>query len=205
MLGSGVVSDAELFDAWCEGNQRSGADLFDRHFAAVSRFFRNKVSEDFEDLVQQTFTACLEARSRFRFDSSFRTFLFAIANNILRNYYRSRRRDRLEFTEVSAHDLQPGPSTIITKAREQKLLLEALRRIPLEHQVILELYYWEGLTAKGIGEVVGESEHTIRNRLRRGKELLRRHMEELADDADELESTWGGLERWARDIYEEVG
>ncbi|PRQ04746.1 ECF RNA polymerase sigma factor SigR [Enhygromyxa salina] len=200
-----MASDADLFVAWCEGDQWSGATLFDRHFAAVSRFFRNKVSDDFEDLVQQTFTACVEARDRFRLDSSFRTFLFAIANNILRNYYRRRRRDRLEFTEVSAYDLQPGPSTIIAKVREQKLLLEALRHIPLEHQVILELYYWEGLTAKGIGEVIDQSEHTVRNRLRRGKELLRRHMETLASDADELESTWGGLERWARDVYKEVG
>lgn len=199
-----MVSDAELFEAWCAGDRRSGAELFDRHFPAVARFFRNKVPNDFEDLVQQTFTACLEARDRFRRDSSFRTFLFAIANNILRNYFRTRRRDRLELTEVSAQDLLPGPSTMFAKAREQKLLLEALRRIPLEHQIILELYYWENATAKAIGEIIGESEHTVRNRLRRGKQLLREFMTELAKDPDELESTLNGLERWAREINERV-
>lgn len=197
-----MSKDAELFDAWCTGNQQAGAQLFDRHFPAVSRFFRNKVGEDFEDLVQQTFTACLEARDNFRRDSSFRTFLFAIANNVLRTYFRSRRRSRLEFTEVSAHDILPGPSTIVAKVREQKLLLEALRRIPLEHQVILELFYWENLTAKAVGEIIGESEYTVRNRLRRGKELLRRHMSDIADSNDELESTMGGLERWAKGIHD---
>lgn len=193
-------SDAELFDRWCGGDARSGAELFDRHFAAMSRFFRNKVTDEFEDLVQQTFTACLESRDRFRQDSSFRTYLFAIANNVLRNHYRSRRRDRIDLTEVSAHDLAPGPSTMIAKVREQQLLLESLRRIPIELQVILELFYWEGMTAKSIGEVVGDSEYTVRNRLRRGKELLRRHMEELARDRALLESTWGGLERWAQEL-----
>jgi RNA polymerase sigma factor (sigma-70 family) len=196
----GVRSDAELFERWCAGDERSGALLFDRHFAAMSRFFRNKVTDEFEDLVQQTFTACLESRDRFRQDSSFRTYLFAIANNVLRNHYRSRRRDRIDLAEVSAHDLAPGPSTVVAKAREQQLLLESLQRIPVELQVILELFYWEGMTAKAIGEIVGDSEYTVRNRLRRGKELLRKHMEALAQDRALLESTWGGLERWAEQI-----
>lgn len=200
-----MTSDAELFDAWCDGDQRCGAELFDRHFPAVSRFFRNKVTDDFEDLVQQTFIACVESRARFRRDSSFRTFLFAIANNVLRNYFRSRRRDRLELTDVSAYDLQPGPATVIANAREQKLLLEALRRIPMEHQIILELYYWERMTANDIAEILGESAYTIRNRLRRGKQLLRRNMEELAADHDELQSTWDGLERWAKHIADQLG
>jgi RNA polymerase sigma factor (sigma-70 family) len=195
-----VSGDGELFEAWCAGDQPSGAALFDRHFDAVSRFFRNKVSEDFEDLVQQTFIACLESRDRFRRESAFRTFLFAIAHNVLRNYFRARRRDRIDLGSVSVHDLAPGPSTMIARAREHELLLEGLRRLPFDLQVILEFYYWENMTAKAIGEVVGESEYTIRNRLRRGKELLRKHMETIAPDHALLESTWGGLERWAEEI-----
>ncbi len=198
-------SDAELFDAWSKGDRRSGAELFDRHFAAVARFFRNKVGDEFEDLVQQTFVACLEARARFRQDSSFRTFLFGIANNVLRNYFRSRRRDRLDLTEVTAHDLGPGPATILSEAREQRLLREALRRIPIELQIILELYYWERLTAGEIGEIVGDGEYTIRNRLRRGKQLLREIMEELAVDPVELDTTWNGLETWAQAVSAQLG
>lgn len=200
-----AVTDAELFDAWSSGDQRRGAELFDRHFDAISRFFRNKVSEDFEDLVQQTFIAALEGRERFRRESAFRTFLFAIAHNVLRNHYRARRRDRIDFGEVSVHDLAPGPSTVMGRAREHELLLGGLRRLPLELQVILELYYWENMTAKTIGEVVGESEYTIRNRLRRGKELLRRAMESVADSPEEVEHTLEGIERWAREIHELTG
>jgi len=196
-----VSGDSELFDAWIAGDQQSGAALFDRHFDGVSRFFRNKVSDEFEDLVQQTFIACLESRESFRRESSFRTFLFAIAHNVLRNYFRSRRRERLDFTSVSAHDLAPGPSTVVAQVREHELLLEGLRRLPLELQVILELYYWESMTAKAIGDVIGESEYTVRNRLRRGKELLRRNMENVANSPEELASTLEGLERWAREIH----
>ncbi|NVB40229.1 sigma-70 family RNA polymerase sigma factor [Pseudenhygromyxa sp. WMMC2535] len=195
-----MANDAELFDAWSAGDQHAGAELFDRHFSAIARFFRNKVSDDFEDLVQQTFTACLEARERYRKASSFRTFLFGIANNVLREHLRRRSRNRLDPMESSAYDLEPGLSTAFAKAREQRLLVEALRRIPLEHQVILELFYWEELSAREVGEVLEQSEFTIRNRLRRGKELLRRSLSELAENPEELESTWDGLERWAEEV-----
>lgn len=199
------MTDGELFEAWSAGDQRSGATLFDRHFDAVSRFFRNKVNDEFEDLVQQTFIACLESRDRFRRESAFRTFLFAIAHNVLRNYFRTRRRDRIDFGSVSAHDLAPGPSTVIARAREHELLLEGLRRLPVDLQVILELCYWEDMTAKAIGEVVGESEYTVRNRLRRGKELLRRTMASAASSPEELASAIEGLEQWAREIHELTG
>ncbi|MCA9682084.1 MAG: RNA polymerase subunit sigma-70, partial [Myxococcales bacterium] len=62
-------TDAELFESWSRGDARAGSELFDRHFAAIARFFRNKVTHDFEDLIQQTFTACLEARANFRRES----------------------------------------------------------------------------------------------------------------------------------------
>jgi RNA polymerase sigma-70 factor (ECF subfamily) len=61
------------------------------------------------------------------------------------------------------------------------------------------------MTAKTIGEVVGESEYTIRNRLRRGKELLRRAMESVAATPEEIENTLEGIERWAREIHELAG
>jgi len=62
----GSLTDSELFDAWLRGDARAAAELFERHFDAIARFFRNKVIEGHEDLVQQTFAACLESRDRFR-------------------------------------------------------------------------------------------------------------------------------------------
>jgi RNA polymerase sigma-70 factor (ECF subfamily) len=193
-------TDLELFDAWVRGDKRSAGELFERHFDAVDRFFRNKV-ENHDDLVQQTFTACLEGRDRFRRNSSFRTYLFAIAHNVLRMHYRSLRRDRLEFTEVSAHDLAPGPSSMFRAAREQQLLLEALRQIPLDYQIVLELYYWEELSGSTIAEIIEMPENTVRSRIRKGKQLLEKKMRVLARNPEEFESTVGDLEAWARSIH----
>jgi RNA polymerase sigma factor (sigma-70 family) len=199
------MTDFELFDAWTSGDTDAVAELFERHIDAIDRFFRNKVIDGYDDLVQQTFTACLESRDRFRQESSFRTFLFAIANNTLRAHFRSRRREseRFDWTEVSACDLAPGPSTLFRARREQQLLLEALRGIPLDYQVVLELFYWEELSGSAIARIVELPENTVRSRLRRGRELLEKSMRKLARNAQELQSTLEDLDRWVRSIHAE--
>jgi RNA polymerase sigma-70 factor (ECF subfamily) len=39
-----VRSDAELLEAWRQGDKRAGAELFERYFEPISRFFVNKLS-----------------------------------------------------------------------------------------------------------------------------------------------------------------
>src|SRR5690606_27370383 len=85
---SATPSDLELLDAWRRGDGRSGELLFRRYFAQLNRFFRNKTDTGAEDLIQTTFLACVEGRDRFRESSSFRTYLFGIAHNVLCAHYR---------------------------------------------------------------------------------------------------------------------
>lgn len=195
------VTDVDLIAAWTAGDQHAVEELFERYFESIDRFFRNK-SIDADDLVQKTFFACMKGLKRFRGDSRFRTYLFAIAHNVLREHFRSRKREsaRLEFTEVSAQDLGPGPSTMVRARREQQLLLESLRQIPLDYQVVLELYYWEELSGAAIAEIVGLPENTVRSRIRKGKQLLEKKMKALANNPEELSSTLEDLEQWARSI-----
>ena len=48
-------SYAGLVDAWRDGDREAGRRLFERHYAGVARFFRNKVGEAGLDLIQRTF------------------------------------------------------------------------------------------------------------------------------------------------------
>jgi RNA polymerase sigma-70 factor (ECF subfamily) len=85
--------------------------------------------------------------------------------------------------------------------REQQLLLESLRQIPLDFQVVLELYYWEELPGSAIAEIVDLPENTVRSRIRKGKQLLEKKMKSLARNPEEFESTLEDLEQWVRSIH----
>ncbi|MCB9751400.1 MAG: RNA polymerase sigma factor [Myxococcales bacterium] len=200
--------DFELLAAWRAGDTRAGETLFARHFAAIHRFFRNKVADDgdFEDLVQSTFMTCVERSDSFEGRSSFRTYLFGIAHNRLRNYYRSKRRHDARFDPgtVSAVDLGAGPATAAVQHSEQRLLLTALRRLPLDLQIALEMHYWEQLTAADIAEALEIPAGTAKSRLRRAKQLLRERLQELASTPAVLTRTLQDLDGWARGLRDEL-
>ncbi len=203
------MTDDELLAAWRTGDKRAGEQLFDRHFKALTRFFRNKVGPNktghgIDDLIQSTLLGLLEAQARFRGDGDFRAFVFGVANNVLRNHYRRARRDarQVDFGVTSVHDLAAGPSQLLADKDEQRLLLRALRRIPIEHQILLELYFWEPLPAPEIAHALSIPVGTVRTRIRRAKALLEERMTELAADGRLLESTVSNLDDWARSIRE---
>lgn len=137
---AGDSGDAALFARWHGGDAEAGRELFRRHYDRVARFFRNKAPDDWPELCQRTFLGCLEAASSYRGEASFRSFLFGIAYNQLRRHFEVRARElgRLDFGNHSVHDLDPTASALVVTREEQQLLLAALRRIPLDMQMMLE-------------------------------------------------------------------
>ena len=201
-----MPTDLQLLEAWRQGDRKAGSDLFERHFDSICRFFANKMDRDVDDLVQRTFTACIEGKERFQGHSSFRTYLFGVAHNVLRSHLRTRKResDRLDFGVTSVFDLGLSPTTLLAQGREQALMLQALRHIPLEHQIVLELYYWEDMQASELAEVLEMPEGTVRSRIRRAKQLLEEQLARLAESDALLESTMSNLDGWARSLRAKV-
>ena len=139
-----MLTDLELLDAWCAGDADAGDALIRRHFDAVCRFFRSKLGEDIEDLIQRTFQICTARRAELRQDGSFRGYLFGVARHLLLDHLRLRYR-RGAHEDLSAHslrDLGTSPSEAVARDERERLIHEALRRIPLEQRIILELAHW---------------------------------------------------------------
>ncbi len=207
-------SDEELLEAWRLGDRAAGGELVDRHFATISRFFRNKVlqPEEADELVSQTFLACTASKERYRGDASVRQFFFAIAHNVLRNYIRSRykrKREKLDFGVVCVQELDPAsPSSIVMHRREARSFVQSLREIPVGDQVLLELMYFEGLSGSQIAELMELPEGTVRGRLARGKQRLRqRVMAALHDSSsdDEVQVSAHHLDQWALEVRTQYG
>lgn len=190
--------DHELHRRWVDGDLGAGAALFDRYFDPVTRFFRNKIgaasSAVHDDLIQTTFTTCIEVRERFRGTGSFRSYLFGIAYNVLRRHLEQRARAvQLDLGTASLQDLAPGVSTRAGERAEQALLHAALRALPVDLQLALELFYWESMSAREIGEILHVPEGTVRSRVRRARALLRERLAALADDGAERRAALAAL------------
>lgn len=189
--------------AWRDGDRHAGRRLVERHLAGLGRFFSNKVGHEHEaqDLAAETFERFAKALPRYRGDGSVRTFLFGIAHNVLREYIRRREREaRRAAPLASMADLGPSPSVVYAKHHQQRLLLHALRALPLEHQVVLELSLFEDMSRAEIAEVTGTPAGTVAGRLRRARELLDERLAALSESPELLKSTTTDLAHWAQSL-----
>jgi RNA polymerase sigma-70 factor (ECF subfamily) len=198
--------DFELLAQWRAGDRKAGNQLLERHVQALLRFFHNKAGASADDLVQETLLACLHSQDKLERGSNFRSYLFGVARFVLYAHYRKQRRDGvvLDFNTVTAFELGASPSVVAAERSEQRVLLEALRHISLEHQVVLELCYWEELTAPELAEILGLDIAAVYSRIRRAKQQLKRQLDRLLTDPTQLAPTRTDLERWAALLRVEI-
>lgn len=170
-----MPTEVEAWTAWREGDAAAGTELLEHHFLAVYRFFSTKLPDDADDLSQATFAACVEGKATFRGESTFRAFVLGIARKLLLRHLEGRTAvmKGRAVSEVSMADLVPSPSSIAAHAERRELLIDAMRTIPLEFQMVLELHYWEELGTTAIAEVLEVPVGTVKSRLARARGHLR--------------------------------
>lgn len=204
------MQDWELFEAWCGGDNSAGEELVGRYLGILTRFFRNKVRnpDDAADLISETLMVCTKNKRSVDNPEAFRSFLFAVAMNILRQHYRKKaKRDRelgdFEDVCVGESDHPRSLNSMAALQEETRLLVRALRRLSLDMQIVLELEYFEGLGGTEIADLLGVPRQTVYTRLRRGKERLKTVMTELASTPQLAQSTMMGIKTWALNVRKE--
>ncbi len=199
-----MQSDQELLEIWRSGDREAGQRLLRRHFDSLYRFFHNKLGEGVDDLIQRTFLACVEGRDRVREDASLKAYILGIARNQLLMFLRRKQRRETPIEDVTIAEVCGSPSRIMAEREEEKLLLQALRQIPVELQMAVELYYWERLSVNQIAEIVEIPAGTVKSRLFRARDAIRQALEAMAIPRELLQTTVGGFERWAQSLRDQL-
>lgn len=191
--------DRALLAAWQRGDRERGNQLFRRHIRSVSRFFRTKVPDAAEDLTQSTFLAIAALDpARLGEDVPFRAYLFGVARNQLLMHLRTKTRADKRFDPLtwSAPDAGASPVKLVARQQQQGLLASALQSVPVDYQIALELFYFEGMA---VAEIAGSLERpvgTIKSLLSRGRELVRERILAMAGPSELLASVVGELDKW---------
>ena len=148
---------------------------FDLHHRAVYRFaYRMTRRTDVaEDITQECFLTLV--RHPERFDAargSVRTFLFAIARNlVLKSFRDTRESGGLEAAEVAS---DPRDSMEVSSAVER-----AVAGLPPLQQEALVLFEYEGVSLEEIAQITGADIGAVKARLHRARERLRRDLAPL--------------------------
>jgi len=197
-----TVPDTELLAEWRDGDAEAGNVLVGRYFDLLHRFFSGRFDDGVPDLVQRTFLGAVQARDRLPSDVNFKAYLLGIAHRQLLMAYRSRRRYDAVFTsgDPTGAALVTSPSRLVARKERQRALLGALRELSVEHQVVVQLYYWEELSIETIAGIVDASTTAVKSRLHRARGLLRDAVAaHLA--APDPEASVQDFDAWARSVW----
>jgi RNA polymerase sigma-70 factor (ECF subfamily) len=175
---------ADAFDTLVS---RYSGDLY----ALLFRITQN--ADEAGDLTQETFLRALKAIRGFRGDSELKTWLFRIAINESRNrhrWWKRRFRDKtvslddtvgdtdIRLSETLANDAEDPESTLLRR-EHQKALEGALASLPEAFREVIVLCDIEGQSYQQIADVLSINIGTVKSRIARGREELRRRLKDF--------------------------
>jgi len=175
-----ISSDGMLAFDWRRGDRDAGNELARKCRPALTAFFRRRAAHDIDELVQVTLIACLEAVHHFEGRSTFKNFLFGIANNQLRMEHRSSRsresKDRLYASSdmgPSARERElPDPNELFTRSEEARIVALAMNDTPSPFREVIEMFYWDDLSVEQIAATLRIPVGTVKSRLARGRSIV---------------------------------
>jgi RNA polymerase sigma-70 factor (ECF subfamily) len=189
-------SDEEklLIEQAQSGDRMAFEELIRRHDREILRLAFHMLGnrEEAREVFQETFLKAYRSLSRFRFESSFYTWIYRIATNVGLDHLRKRQTLKEEVSYESdseAHPDRPAlkdtlAATTYYSNPERRLygkevgarIQEALKTLSEKERLVFELRHYQGLRLKMIGEIMGSTEETAKNYLFRATQKLRSHL-----------------------------
>ncbi len=180
--------EADLIRAAQAGNQEAFATLVSNYDQGVLRLACNllKNEQDAFDIYQETFLRVFKNLHAFRFDCSFRTWLYRIATNLCLDHLRKRKVRKEEPTTVTNPDGTVDRMAVVAEANphrdpQRSLMSQEVRRrveqvlgtLTTRERMVFEMRHYQGMRLRNIGEVLGTTEEAAKNCLFRATQKMR--------------------------------
>ncbi|MFC1632545.1 RNA polymerase sigma factor [Patescibacteria group bacterium] len=194
-----IEEERQLIEEAQNGKKYALGKLFKEYYPRVFGYLRKRITTDelAEDLSARTFEKVVENLPRFkaRKNTSFKSWVFQIATNEMRQYYRKASTKR-EFASEKpekhkAGRIVPDYTQKLTGEQSAKVLQHAIQNLPQADQEILVLRFFEGFDTKEIAEILNIRSGAVSTRLHRALKRVRKEItgtEELSpDDAQKMD------------------
>jgi len=161
--------------AYVHGDAAAFRELWNRHSPVLLRVMRSQLRrpEDARDLVQQTFLQLHRSRQDFRDGARLSPWLFTIAMNLKREYFRRAGRRPEAALEDDGASIPVAPrGHEQAEAREE--LVYAMSQLPEDQREVIALHWLGGVPLPEVASIVGASVSAVKVRAHRGYAAMRR-------------------------------
>jgi len=177
-------TDESLMLAYANGDAHAFEQLYARHRGPLFRFvLRNvRVRAQAEEVFQEAWMRVVSARSRYRVEAKFTTWLYRIALNLIIDQGRRQRPEsggeQGEIALREAEDESARPDQALSEFEQRRQLQIALDQLPDDQRAVLLLRLEQELTLEEIGDITGVGRETVKSRLRYAMDKLRARLGE---------------------------
>ena len=177
--------DFALVQAMALGEVAALNELYTRHGANILNYLTSILHDRqlAEEVLQDVMLAAWSHAAGFRGESKVRTWLLTIARHRAIN---AQRRAAPELTPLdeSTYAGDTTPLDKVERRTQQQLLRAAIQQLPPFHQEILILIFYQQLSGPEVAEVLGITVGTVKSRLHRAKEMLKRVLLTMGDTSN---------------------
>jgi RNA polymerase sigma-70 factor (ECF subfamily) len=170
------------------GDLRAFEQLFQQYqrgiYNAIFQIVRSEA--DAADLTQDVFVRAYRALPRLQSPEAFSSWLYRIAINLSRNHLRDAARSRTESLEYGGDDAEGGqreiadtsgdPADLAQSADMATRVRQAIATLTPDHRMVVTLHHLEGMPVEQIATVMHCSVGTVKSRLSRARDHLRRKL-----------------------------
>ena len=147
--------------------EQTARELRAEMLKVVLDFFGSR--DDAEDVTQESFVRLARSGKQFLDQNQIKTWLIVTAANLSKDLLRRRYRRELPLDSINVAAIP---------AREKPDLLPAVLALPQQYRVSIDLHYYEGYRVAEMAELLRKPQNTVKTWLRRGRKLLREHLNE---------------------------
>lgn len=174
------TEDGSLVSDCLDGDPLAFGLLIDKYKASIYAIAYSKLNnfQDAEDITQEVFISAYRKLSTLRRWDSFAKWLYSITINMCRNYLRSES-NRPDREHIEDQDLSSLEFKAIESFHDEKIknvLHDTINSLPKIYQQVLLLHYLGGMTSDEIANSLGISSESVRQRMVRGRELIRKDL-----------------------------
>jgi RNA polymerase sigma-70 factor (ECF subfamily) len=180
-----ALSDNALMLKVKSGDIDKLAMLYERYKKPLFAYFvrLNDDKELSEDLVQSVFYRILKYRKQYRGEGKFTTWMFGIAHNLLMDSFRKKEHVLISKEKIESvnKEFQHDAGHMLEKNEQIQLIRLSIRKLDFEKREILILSKYHELKYKEIAEILKISENSVKQRVFRALEELRKVYFETAN------------------------
>ncbi|MHC4545472.1 MAG: RNA polymerase sigma factor, partial [Planctomycetota bacterium] len=184
-----TAREIKLLEKCLKGNSQAFEEIVAKYQELVCAITFSGVTDvqQSEELAHQTFINAWKNLSQLKDLAKFSPWLRTIARNNIRNFFNKNQRDIIAKTkameninDTAAADAGPLESAI--KKEHEKLVSDAIRRIPEQYREPLVLYYRQQQSVKQVALSLDLSQDVVKQRLQRGRKMIKEQLSSIVEE-----------------------